>query len=92
MRRRNFDDISIAHTKSSLAMKNKINANPELETRRFEPPYFRENQLRMEIEQRGKQCLGPSEQPRPSSHLDKAGSIVADLMRRHQRTKNNWRS
>ena len=49
MRRRNFDNISIAHTKSSLQMKNKLNSNPELETRNFEPPYFREDRLRIEI-------------------------------------------
>jgi len=52
--RRNFDNISLAQTKSSKTLKSKLNNNPEVEVKAFEPPYFKEDQVRREIEERAK--------------------------------------
>lgn len=88
--RRNFDNVSIAHTKSSKTMKSKLNNNPEVEVKTFEPPYFKEDMVRKEIEERAKKenekSDGLYQKPR-EDHLGKAGRIVEDLMKKHKETK-----
>jgi len=44
--RRNYDNVSIAQTKSSKTLKSKLNNNPEVEVKKFEPPYFKEDTIR----------------------------------------------
>jgi len=50
LRRANNDNVSIAYTKSSKTLKSKINNNPEIEVKRFEPPYFKGDPIIKEIE------------------------------------------
>jgi hypothetical protein len=52
--RRNNDNVSIAYTKSSKTLKSKLNNNPEIEVKRFVPPYFKGDPIIMEIEERAK--------------------------------------
>ena len=46
---RNFDNVSIAQTKSSKTLKSKLNNNPEVEIKKFDPPYFKEENIHHEI-------------------------------------------
>lgn len=52
--RRANDNISIAYTKSSKTLKSKLNNNPEIEVKRFEPPYFKGDPIIKEMEERAK--------------------------------------
>lgn len=47
--RRNNDNVSVAYTKSSKTLKSKLNNNPEVETKVFEPPYFKGDPIVREI-------------------------------------------
>jgi hypothetical protein len=88
---RNFDNVSIAQTKSSKTLKSKVNYNPEVEVRKFEPPYFKEENIHREIEERAKKenlkFSGLLVKKTDYNHLDKAGEIIKDLLNRHKLTK-----
>lgn len=51
---KNFDNVSIAYTKSSKTLKSKLNNNPEIEVKKFTPPYFKEDNIHREIQERAK--------------------------------------
>ena len=42
---KNFDNVSVAYTKSSKTLKSKLNNNPEIEIKKFTPPYFKEDNI-----------------------------------------------
>lgn len=77
---RNFDNISIAQTKSSKTLKSKLNANPEVEIKKFDPPYFKEETITKHIEVRAKKensrFSGLLVKTSNHNHLDKAHQIV----------------
>lgn len=88
---RNFDNVSIAQTKSSKTLKSKLNANPEVEIKKLDPPYFKEENIYKEIEERAKKensrFSGLLVKTSNYNHLDKAHQIVKDLLNRHKLTK-----
>lgn len=88
---RNFDNVSIAQTKSSKTLKSKVNHNPEVEVKKFDPPYFKEENIYREIEERAKKensrFSGLVVKAPNYSHLDKAHKIVQDLLQRHHLAK-----
>jgi hypothetical protein len=88
---RNFDNVSIAQTKSSKTLKSKLNNNPEVEVKKFDPPYFKEENITKDIENRAKKensrFSGLLVKANDYSHLDKAHKIVQDLLNRHKITK-----
>jgi ribosomal protein L14 len=88
---RNFDNVSIAQTKSSKTLKSKINNNPEVEVKKLDPPYFKEENIYKEIEVRAKKensrFSGLLVKTTNYNHLDKANLIVQDLLNRHKATK-----
>ena len=51
---RNFYKVRIAQTKSSKTLKSKLNMNPEVEVKKFDPPYFKEENMTRDIETRAK--------------------------------------
>lgn len=89
-RGRNFDNVSVAHTKSSKTLKSKLNNNPEIEIKKFEPPYFKEDLFLKEIEVRVKKENQKSEGifgAKKIDHLYRANKIVEDLLSKHRQAK-----
>ncbi len=92
MNRRALDNISNSSpTRSSKTLKSKINNNPEVSTTIYEPPYFKEDPMRQEMENRANKEKMKLEglQSRPKiDHLRNAGKIVQELLKKHEENKN----
>lgn len=77
-------------TRSIKTIKSKLNNNPEVQVRIYEPPYFKDDPLRMEMEKRARKenIKGGQLFNRPKTdHLSKAGKIMEDLFKKHNEAK-----
>ena len=82
---RDMDNISKAYTKSSKTIKSKLNAKPEVEVKQKDPPYFKNDHIRQEIEERAKKKeKSTSIMADKKMRLHKAGKIVESLLKRQQ--------